>query len=126
MKNKICTCRIYKKIKLLTEEVLKKADGSSPKMTGSPRRQRHLMSVGSVVWRTVGIEHTVLQHYTKGKAENRRVRDRRQKMKQGEQSREVRRLEEMGRFEYERKGKSRGEEEVKRRGETRREGEEKR
>ena len=68
---------------------MKKADGSSPKMTASPRRQRHLMSVGSVVWRIVGIEHTVLQHYMTGKAENRRVRDRRGTMKQGEQSREV-------------------------------------
>jgi len=37
-------------IDLLTEHVLKKAEGSSPKMTGSPQRQRHRMSVGSVVW----------------------------------------------------------------------------
>ncbi|KAF7707191.1 hypothetical protein HF521_018409 [Silurus meridionalis] len=29
-------------------QVLKKAEGSSPKMTGSPRRQNHLTSVGSV------------------------------------------------------------------------------
>lgn len=40
---------------LLTELVLKKAPGSSPKMTGSPCRTRHLMSVGAVVWKMVDI-----------------------------------------------------------------------
>lgn len=70
----------------------------------------------SVVWRIAGIEHTVLQHYMTGKAENRRVRDRRGKMKQREQSREVRRLEEMRRFEngeerggQDRRGEEKGE-----------------
>ena len=36
-------------------QVLKKAEGSSPKMIGSPRTQRHLISVGSVVWNIVEI-----------------------------------------------------------------------
>lgn len=42
---------------LLTENVLKNAEGSSPNMTGSPRRQRHQMSVGSVVWEIMDIEY---------------------------------------------------------------------
>ena len=46
-----------KQIKLLTEQFLKNAVGSSPKMTGIPRRMRHLIHVGSLTWKIVDVEY---------------------------------------------------------------------
>ena len=46
------------KSKLLTKQALKKVDGSSPRMTGSPLRTRHLTSVTSEAWWIEGAERT--------------------------------------------------------------------
>ena len=46
------------KSKLLTKQALKKVDGSSPRMTGSPLRTTHLTSVTSEAWWTEGAERT--------------------------------------------------------------------
>lgn len=46
------------KSKLLTKQALKKVDGSSLRMTGSPLRTRNLTSVTAETWGVEGAERT--------------------------------------------------------------------